>query len=147
MRSRTGTFKYSTADGIETAKLARARGAAVVFYSEWGLKDVPGHGRRIEEIYREMATAADARVAPVGRAWDLALAARPEFPLFSSDGNHQSAVGAFLTACVLFGRLTNESPGALADFPYEMAGDGDRRFLAETAANALAQPVAVGAKQ
>jgi hypothetical protein len=144
--SRTGTVKYSTSEGIEIAKLARARGATVVFYSEWGLKEVPGHGRRIEEVYREMAAAADARVAPVGRAWDIALAARPELPLYASDGNHQSAVGAFLTACVLFGQLTDESAAGLATFPYAGAGETDRKFLAETAAQALAQPVEAGAK-
>lgn len=117
--SRTGRFKYSQAEGEEIAKLAKARGAAVIFFAEWGLRDVPGHGPRIERVYNEMAAAAGARVAPVGRAWDLALAARPALPLHDEDGNHQTALGAFLTAAVLFGRLTDDSPAALASFRRE----------------------------
>jgi hypothetical protein len=136
--SASGRFDYSRKEGIDFAKRARARGAAVFFFSEWGLQGVAGDGPRNEAIYREMARAAGADVAPVGRAWDLALARRPDLPLHAPDGNHQSPLGAFLTACVLAGRLTGESPAALAAFPYPDAGDEDRRFLADAAAKALA---------
>lgn len=136
--SRSGRFRYSQAEGEDVARLAKARGAAVIFYAEWGLRDVPGHGPRIEGVYNEMAAAAGARVAPAGRAWGLALAARPDLPLYDGDGNHQTALGAFLTAAVLFGRLTDDSPAALASFRREGVGEADGRFLAETAAKALA---------
>lgn len=137
--SRSGKFRYSQAEGIDVARLGKARGAAVIFFAEWGLKDVPGHWLRIEKIYDEMATDAGVRVAPVGRAWELALTARPELPLYAFDGNHQSALGAFLTAAVLFGRLTSESPAALASFPFEGVGDADRKILLDAAVKALAQ--------
>lgn len=137
--SRSGQYQYSQAEGIEFAKLARARGAAVIFYAEWGLQGVADHGPRIEQIYREMAAASGARVASVGRAWELALAARPDLPLYSPDGNHQTAVGAFLTPCVLFGRVANESPAVLAPFAYPAVGEADRKFLSDTAAKALGQ--------
>ena len=140
--SRTGKFQYSQAEGIEIAKLARERGAAVIFFAEWGLRDVPGHGPRIENVYDEMAAAAGARVAPVGRAWDLARAARPDLPLFDPDGNHQSALGAFLTASVLFGQLTGESPAALVSFPRGGLGEAERKVLVDAAVRALAQKAA-----
>jgi hypothetical protein len=136
--SASGKFDYSRAEGIDLAKKARARGAAVYFYSEWGLRGVAGDGDRNEKIYREMAKEAGAGVAAVNRAWDLALAERPELPLYASDGNHQSAVGAFLTACVLYGRLTGDGPAGLADLPYASAGEADRRYLADAAGRALA---------
>src|SRR5262249_16917322 len=75
--SASGRHDYARAEGIDIAKRARARGAAAFFFSEWGLKSVAGHGTRIEAVYREMARASGARVVPVGRAWDLALTARP----------------------------------------------------------------------
>lgn len=78
-------------------------------------------------------------VAPVARAWDLALAGRPDLPLHSADGTHKSELGAFLTACVLFGRLTGENPAALAAYPYLAANEADRTFLAGIAAEALAE--------
>jgi len=137
--SASGKFDYSRKEGIEFAKLAKAHGAAVCFFAEWGLKDVEGNGPRTEKIYREMARAADVDVAPIGRAWDLALAQRPELPLHAGDGNHQSALGAFLTACVLVGRLTGESPAQLASFPYLDTDPMDRKLLADAAAKAIAE--------
>jgi len=73
--SASGRFDYSRKEGIEIAKVAKGRGAAVFFFSEWGLQGVAGDGPRTEKIYREMARAAGVGVAPVGRAWDLALQA------------------------------------------------------------------------
>jgi hypothetical protein len=136
--SQSGRFHYSRLEGIDMARLARSHGASVIFYSEWGLRGVPGDGMRNEKIYGEMAKAAGAAVAPVGRAWDLALARRPDSPLYSPDGNHQSQTGAFLTACVLFGRLTGESPAVLASFPYPGTTEKDRKLLTQAAADALA---------
>jgi hypothetical protein len=87
-----------------------------------------------------MAVEAGVGVAAVNRAWDIALAARPEMPLHDSDGNHQSPTGAFLTAAFLYGRLTGESPADLAVFPYDPVAPADRVFLADAAAKALAEP-------
>jgi hypothetical protein len=136
--SKSGRVRYSTAAGEEFARRGIGRGAAVHFYAEWGLQDTPGHGARIEQVYREMAAASGAGVAPVGRAWDLALAARPDLPLYATDGNHQSELGAFLTACVLAGRIGGDDPTAYATFPYPSASAADREFLAGKAAEALA---------
>lgn len=134
--SASGKHDYSRAEGIELAKRAAARGATVFFYAEWGLKGVPGDGPRQEKVYREMAEAAGVGLAAPGRAWDLALAERPDLPLYAPDGNHQSAVGAFLTAAVLFAKITGESPEPLAAFPYDATGPEDRAFLASAAARA-----------
>lgn len=135
--SASGKHEYSRQEGVDFAKLAKARGATVLFYSEWGLKDVAGDGARNERIYQAMADASGADVLQVGRAWDRALAERPELPLHMGDGNHQTALGAFLTACVIAGRLTGESPATLANFPYPEGSDADRAFLANTAAKSL----------
>lgn len=137
--SMSGKHEYSRAEGIDLAKSAKANGAAVVFYPEWGLKGVAGDGTRQEKVYREMARDAGVAVAPVARAWDLALAERPELPLHDADGNHQSPTGAFLTACVLAGRLTGADPTALAGFEYPGVSEANRRFLAAIAAKALAE--------
>lgn len=135
--SMSGRFDYSRQEGINIAKLAREHEAAVFFYSEWGLKGKEGDGARNDRIYTEMAREAGVGVVPMGRAWDLALAERPDLPLHAEDGNHQSPLGAFLTACMLFGRLTGESPAALAEYPYPDATAAERRFLADIAARAL----------
>jgi hypothetical protein len=137
--SMSGKFDYSRQEGIDFARLAKSRGAAVLFYSEWGLRDVPGDGRRNEKIYGEMARDCGAGVIPVGRAWDIALGQRPDLPLYAPDGNHQSAMGAYLTACVICGSLTGDSPAPLAAFPYPEGTEADRKLLAEAAARGLAE--------
>lgn len=136
----SGKQEYSRAEGIELAKLAKDRGATVHFFCEWGLQGVPDNGPRQEKVYRAMAAEAGARVAAVNRAWDAALAARPDLPLYEFDGNHQSATGAFLTAAYLYGAITGESPAPLGAFPYDAVSAGDRAFLANAAATALAKP-------
>ncbi|MBI3411082.1 MAG: hypothetical protein HY040_22335 [Planctomycetes bacterium] len=133
--SMSGKHSYSQKVGIDIAKLAKAKGAIVCFYSEWARKGVAGERERTEKIYQEMADAADVKVALVSKAWELALSERPDLPLHAGDGNHQSALGAFLTACVLYAKITGESPAALAAFPYPDAAEDDRKFLAEIAAS------------
>ena len=136
--SASGKYDYSRKEGIDIARLAKARGAKVFFFSEWGLRGVEGDGAKQEKVYQEMARASETQVAVIGRAWDIALAERPDMPLHDSDGHHQSAVGAFLTACVLFGHITGESPASLASFPYMEMDEKDRKFLADVAAKAIA---------
>ena len=134
----SGKHEYSRTEGIDFAKLAKGKGAKVLFFCEWGMNGVAGDGARQEKIYQSMANAAEARVARIARAWDLALAERPDLPLHSADGNHQSATGAFLTACVLCGEVTGQSLGTLASFPDDEVSEADRKFLAAIAARVVA---------
>ncbi|HWL94611.1 MAG TPA: hypothetical protein VNT79_13895 [Phycisphaerae bacterium] len=134
--SASGRFTYSRQEGIDFAKQARDRGAQVFLFSEWGRKGVKDESRRTEKIYEEMAAAANAKVAPIGHAWDLALTERPDLPLHAEDGNHQSAIGAFLTASVLYGSITQEHPVALRGFPYAAIDARDRAVLLESAGEA-----------
>jgi len=137
--SMSGQVEYSRKEGIDIAKRAKAHGARVFFFSEWGLQGVEGHGPRTEKVYQEMAGDAGVGVAPIGRAWDVALSQQPDMPLYGPDGNHQSHLGAFLTACVLFGRITGESPASLASFSHLTMDESDRKLLADAAATANAQ--------
>lgn len=135
--STSGKFDYSTQEGIDLAKYARTHNAKPFFYAEWGMQGIPNDGPRTERIYAEMATQSNAGLAPVGRAWDMALAQRPKLPLYDTDGNHQSSTGAFLTACVLYGRITGEDPTPLGAYPYLHLRKSDAQFLAACAAQAL----------
>jgi hypothetical protein len=139
--SQSGRFEYSRAEGIELAKAARDRGATVHFYAEWGLQGKPGDGPRMEAVYQDMAKRSGATVAPVGRAWEIALAEKPDLPLYSEDGNHQTNTGAFLTAAVLFAAITGDDPLTLADFDSRVVADAaTRRLLLAAASRAVRTP-------
>jgi hypothetical protein len=53
-------------------------------------------------------------VAPVGQAWDLALARQPSLVLHAADGNHSAPAGAFLAAAIIAATIANVSPDAFA---------------------------------
>jgi hypothetical protein len=53
-------------------------------------------------------------LAPAGDAWHVALLAHPGLPLYSGDGYHPSEMGSFLTALVVYQRLTGRDPRTLA---------------------------------
>jgi hypothetical protein len=136
--SQSGKYNYSQKEGIDLAKRARAKNADVIYYAEWGIRGLAGHGERQENVYLTMAKASGARVAAVGRAWDLAMTQDPALMLHAGDNNHQNPRGAFLTACVLYSAITGKDPTPLAQFPYEHAYDHERKFLANTAAMVFA---------
>jgi hypothetical protein len=142
--SMSGKYDYSTSEGIELAKRAKDGGATVLYFSEWGRAGVPDEGARTQKIYDQMAVEAGVGVAPVGRAWDIALGEQPDLPLHDKDGNHESADGAFLTACVLSGAITGKSPESLAGFDYPRLSDDVRAFLASAAARALTEDDTTG---
>jgi hypothetical protein len=131
--SMSGKFLYPTDEGIDLAKRAKANGAAVAFFAEWARKGIMDERDRTETIYTEMAKESGATVIPVGRAWDAAFAMRPDLPLHEADGNHQSAMGAFLTACVVAGRLSGSTPMPFASIEFAELSAKDRTFLAEVA--------------
>ena len=54
-----------------------------------------------------------ADIAPVGPAWQAALAERPGLTLISEDGNHSGPAGAYLAACVFHAVIHRESPVGL----------------------------------
>lgn len=135
--SLSGQMNYSTAEGVSVARQAKTRGARAFFFSEWGMKGVLGGSARHQAIYSAMARESQSEVIPVGRAWDCALERRPELQLHDDDGNHQNSTGAFLSACVITGRISGQDPSRLGSFPALEVNSSVRAFLAECASMAL----------
>ena len=62
--------------------------------------------------YYELTQRLKCNCAPAGEAWRTAIH-QTEINLFSTDGSHPSTYGTYLTACVLFGSIWEESPVGL----------------------------------
>jgi hypothetical protein len=107
--STSGQFSYSTAEAKEFVRLARAQGAIPIMFPEWPRRDIP-ETQRIYDLHVSIAQETPACVAPIGQAWDLALARHPSIVLHDPDGNHSAPAGAFLTALVLYATITGLSP-------------------------------------
>jgi hypothetical protein len=107
--SSSGQFSYSTAEAEELIRLARQQQAVPVLFPEWPRRDVP-ETQRIYDLHVSIAQRQPACVAPIGQAWDLALARHPALILHDADGNHSAPAGAFLAALILYATITGLSP-------------------------------------
>ena len=91
----------------------RKTGAQTYLYMTWAREWDPYMIEPIKEKYIELAEKINARIVPVGLAWQRARELRPDFPLYFPDGSHQSALGTYLSACVFYGVITGKSPVGL----------------------------------
>lgn len=107
--STSGQFTYSTDEAKEFVRLARESNAIPILFPEWPRRGV-AETQRIYDLHVSIAQAEPACVAPIGQAWDLALARHPTLVLHDADGNHSNAAGAFLTALMLATTMTGMSP-------------------------------------
>jgi hypothetical protein len=107
--STSGQFTYSTAEAEEWIRMIRAGGGLPVMFPEWPRRGV-SETQRIYDLHVSIAQRQSACVAPIGQAWDLALARDPALVLHAQDGNHSAPAGAFLAALVLYATTTGSSP-------------------------------------
>ena len=114
--STSGQFTYSTAEAKELVRISRTQRALPVMFPEWPRKDVD-ETQRIYDLHVSIAQVEPACVAPIGQAWDLALARYPALQLHDPDGNHSAPAGAFLSALVLYATITGKSPLGVPPLP------------------------------
>ena len=106
-------------------------GSETVLLMTWGRQNglpeqgFPNYDTMQAELsvgYSEIGQEVGAIVAPVGSAWQNALAGRPQLDLWDSDGSHPSEMGSYLAAAVLYAAITQESPDELT-FRAELMDD------------------------
>ncbi len=71
----------------------------------------------IVQAHREISAELGAPVAPVGVAFDRAMAERPELDMLSYDKEHESIHGTYLAANVIYATLFGESPEGFTYMP------------------------------
>ena len=63
----------------------------------------------------KMAAVTDSSVSPIGPAFNISRAERPDIAMFASDGKHQSSYGAYLKACVNYIMIFGQAPTDASD--------------------------------
>lgn len=96
--------------------------AAPVLFMTWAYRDHPhdfGH-RDFDDMqgelcsaYMDIASKLDAMVAPVGIAWQNGIAQDPQLGLWQTDGLHPTREGTYLSACVFYAVIFQQSPEGL----------------------------------
>lgn len=110
--------------------LIRASGATTALLMPWTAKNQMGS--LLEDVrvsFQEAAAAVGGVFIPAGEAWRIALAANPALALWGSDDFHPGGTGTFLTALVVYERITGHDARDLparafaggAPFPLEAA--------------------------
>jgi hypothetical protein len=113
--SSSGQTDYSTEEAKELVRISRQQRAVPVMFPEWPRLGID-ETRRIYDLHVSIALGEPACVAPIGQAWDLAMARDPALVLHATDGNHSSPAGAFLAALVLYATISGKSPLDLPTF-------------------------------
>jgi len=85
-------------------------GAETVLYLTWARQHRPTSQDTLSHAYLTAAERLDARVAPVGIAWQLALEENPTLVLHTEDRSHPGPTGTYLTALVFYATLFDASP-------------------------------------
>jgi hypothetical protein len=118
--------------------------AASILFMTWAYRDgLASAGHRdfddmqaqLHRGYVDIAGELGAMVAPVGIAWQRSLAQGPQLGLWQMDGLHPSIEGTYLTACVFYAVIFQQSPERLtyrAGLPEETA-----RFMQAIAAETV----------
>lgn len=106
----------------------KKQGGKTLLYLTWARANAPENQAKISKAYLDLAGEVKAPVAPVGIAWEKALAADQGRVLHQADKSHPSAAGTYLAACVFYAAIYGKSPEGL---PGKIGGlsDDDARKL------------------
>jgi len=85
-------------------------GAETVFYLTWARQHRPESQDSLSHAYLAAASELEARVAPVGIAWQHALAEDPTLVLHLEDRSHPTPTGTYLAVLVFYATLYDASP-------------------------------------
>ncbi len=92
-------------------KRAKAR---TLFYLTWTKQDRPETQSILTDSYVKIARELNARIAPVGLAWQQVQLENSQFNLYYSDGSHPSPIGSYIAACVFYSILSDRTPVGLS---------------------------------
>jgi hypothetical protein len=124
--------------GTLLGDLAKASGAQPYVYLTWARQWDPSMQKAITKEYKALAKKINAKVVPVGLAWEKARQINPHFPLYDQDQSHPSSLGTYLTACVFFAVITEQSPVGLPNRLVTTDKNGEKLYLTiQSAADAL----------
>lgn len=92
------------------ADAARADGAQPILYLTWARQNNPAMQAQLDTVYTSLAEETRSLLAPVGQAWQRALAETPKPVLFTPDGSHPSYTGSYLAASVFYSLIYGTQP-------------------------------------
>ncbi|GAB5551772.1 MAG: hypothetical protein Sapg2KO_13630 [Saprospiraceae bacterium] len=115
--------------GALLGEMVKKSGAQPYVYLTWARQWDPSMQDPITKEYMALAKKINAKVVPVGLAWEKAREINPHFPLYDQDQSHPSSLGTYLSACVFFAVMTDQSPVGLPNRLITTDKDGEKFYL------------------
>lgn len=103
-------YKYAS---LFDAKIKRVN-SQTVFYLTWAKQNQPETQQILTDAYMSIAKELNAKVAPVGIAWQKVQEANVKLNLYSCDQSHPSPIGSYVAACVFYTTFYENSPIGLS---------------------------------
>lgn len=110
-------------------ELIKQTEAETYLYMTWAREWDPYMQSEITKQYLELARKINAKLVPVGLAWQRARELRPGFPLYDEDRSHPSPLGTYLTACVFYRVFTGKSPVGLSERLVSEDKSGEKLYV------------------
>jgi len=111
--STSGAFDYPIVASTTWIKRSKIQNATPIMFPEHPRKGDFTEGKTIHELHLKIAEQERACVAPIGLAWDSAIAQTSGVDFHVIDGNHADLTGSFLTALIFYEIITGESADTL----------------------------------
>lgn len=108
----------------------KKQGGKTLLYLTWARANAPENQEKLSKAYLDLGREMSTQVAPVGMAWEKALAADKGRVLHQPDKSHPSAAGTYLAACVFYATLFGKSPEGLSGKMGGLADDEARKLQA-----------------
>jgi hypothetical protein len=134
--------KQSQKEFVDTvqnyAKKAQDLGITTALYMTHAYTDTderyePNLINKITETYNEAGKSSNSTVIPVGIAFELAYAEKPQIKLHHPDGTHPGLLGTYLAAATVVASVTDQSPVGIKFNNYGTVNEEDRAFLQKIA--------------
>ena len=134
--------KQSQKEFVDTvqnyAKKAQDLGITTALYMTHAYTDTderyePNLINKITETYNEAGKSSNSFIIPVGIAYELAYAEKPQIKLHHPDGTHPGLLGTYLAAATVVASVTDQSPVGIKFNNYGTVNEEDRTFLQKIA--------------
>lgn len=115
--------------GQQLADIIKSNDARIYLYQTWSREWDPYMIETIVDVYDKLAEKIDAQIIPVGMVWQRAIQLRPDINLYDEDGSHPSTLGTYLTACVVYGVLSGQTPVGLPNRLSTTDAEGEKLYI------------------
>jgi hypothetical protein len=113
----------------ELDSLIRLNHAKTAFYMTHARQNDPEMINDLSFAYTHIGNELNALICPAGLAWEKSRITDPNFNLYENDGSHPNFRGSYLTACVIFASIYQESPIGNTHVCYPFMTESDRLYL------------------